>query len=130
MDVKHITGLHANLLTGISIEDLSDNALLRYGGLLIKSFKSSKQVLRKLEAHQAEELKHWTMVKAYTYDEIDNGLKELETRMSVGLEDFGEKSLLGFTELVSNIRYVIYFEKQLDEANYNGDEDNVELIFD
>ena len=128
MDVKKITDLHSRLLTGISIEDLSDNSLLRYGALLISSFKSAKAVLRKLEPQQAAELRHWTEIREYTQKEIDVVLSELECRMAVGIDDFGEKTIISFAELVGKIRYTIYFETDLDK-NAKSDDEMADIEF-
>lgn len=117
MELKKITNLHKNLISGVSIEDLSDMGLLRYGTLILKQFKAAKAALRKLEPHQDAELAHWCYIRDYTNSEVDRVLCELEQRMSVGLEDFGEKALISFTELCGNIRYAIFAENHLDTTH-------------
>lgn len=138
MDVKKITKLHAELLQGISIEDLSNKSLLKLGQILLKQFRGAKSVLRKLEPLQASQLGHWNLVKEFCSSNIDSVLIELEKRMNqvVSLEedlsdDFNDQMLMALVDLVGSIRFAIFDEEQKD--NNNIDEDNLEevsLIFD
>lgn len=131
MDVSKITDLHANLLQGVDISELSHKGLLKYGSLLLKQFKQSKAVLRKIKAEEIAKTQHWILVREHANDEIDLVLQELESRMMVDVEDFTDGILLAFVDLVGSIRVAIFDEEQLDSGDSNEVvAETVQLIFD
>jgi hypothetical protein len=131
MDISKITGLHAELLQGIEIEELSNKGLLKYGSLLLKQFKQSKAVLRKIKPEEIAKTQHWIMVREHANMEIDKVLLELESRMQVDLEDFVDGMILAFVDLVGSIRVSIFDEEQLDnQSEAIPETEEVELIFD
>lgn len=133
MNVEKITQLHAELLSGISIEDLSDRSLLKLGGILLKQYRGSKSVIRKLEAHQVGQLEHWNLVKTICSNDIDTVLVELESRMnSIGGEEdnFNDSMLVSFVDLVGSIRVAIFDEDRLDNQDSVEDTQEITLIVD
>ena len=131
MKIDEITALHADLLQGIDIRELSDKALLRYGSILLKQFRQSKSVLRKIKVEDFNKTQHWVLVREHCNVEIDAVLSELKDRMALDPELFADGMLLNFAELVGSIRVAIFDEEQLDNASVETEEtDDVELIFD
>ena len=128
MDLKNITRMHTELLGGVCIEELSNAALLTYGNMLLKQYRQAKSVLRKLEDSQAKEAAEWAVIREHGYHEIDTVLNELNQRMIVDIEDFGEKMLLKMIDLVAAIRVAMFDEQRLDNAEVD-EQDEVELIF-
>lgn len=131
MNVEKITKLHAELLSGISIEDLSDRSLLKLGGILLKQYRGSKSVIRKLEPHQINQVEHWNLVKTICSNDIDTVLVELESRMnSIGGEEdnFNDGILVSFVDLVGSIRVAIFDEDRLDNQDSVEDTQEITLI--
>lgn len=132
MNIEKITALHSSLMQGISIEELSDKALLRWGGILIKQYRQAKAVLRKLPPEQASQLSHWACIRELCYHDIDSVLNELENRMMSDPENFSDQILLSFADLVSQIRVAIFDESQIDAklADETKEIQDITLIFD
>lgn len=131
MDIKKITKLHADLLQGIEIQELSDKALLKYGTLLLKQFRQAKSILRKLKPEEIQKTTHWVLIREHGNIEIDNVLSELCDRMALDPDSFADGMLLNFAELVGNIRAAVFDEEQLDnKIQETPDVEAVELIFD
>lgn len=130
MNIDKITALHSSLMQGINIEELSDKALLRWGGMLLKQYRQAKAVLRKLPPEQANQLSHWVTIRELCYHDIDNVLSELENRMLSSPEEFADQILLSFADLVSQIRVAIFDESQIDAEEAVGEVQDIKLIFD
>ena len=129
MNRDNIRRLHADLLQGLEIRDLSDKALLKLGGTLLKQFRGAKAILRRLEPHEYHKASHWVAVKEVCSIEIDNLLKELEGRMTEQLDEFSDGLIINFVDLVGNINQALVDEERLDNRDVVPTEEKVELIF-
>ena len=130
MDITKITDLHAQLMQGIDVQELSDKALLKYGGMLLKQYRQAKAVLRKIEPEQIAKTQHWILIREHCNTQIDILLVELNERMLLDPELFADIMLLNFADLVAAIRVAIFDEEQLDNKEETVEEQQVDLIFD
>lgn len=128
MDTKNITRLHQELLQGISIEDLNEKSLLKLGSTLLKQFRGSKAVLRRLEDHEYTKANEWIVIKECCSANIDVVLQELEKRMATDLDEFGGSTIISFCDLVGAIRLALVDEERLDNDT-DDTEAEVNLIF-
>lgn len=127
MDRKNIIRLHSDLLSGLVIEDISEKGLLKLGNTLLKQYRGSKAILRKLEPHQADRAAHWVAVKEICSSNIDVVLSELEQRMMTLIDEFSDGMVIAFIDLVGSINQSMVDEDRLDSAEV--DDTDVELIF-
>ena len=129
MNRDNIKRLHSDLLQGLEIRDLSDKALLKLGGTLLKQFRGAKAILRKLEPKEYHKASYWVAVKEVCSSNIDSLLSELENRMAEQLEEFSDGLIISFVDLVGNINQALVDEERLDNKDIEEPEETVDLIF-
>lgn len=128
MNIEIISELHLQLNQQIKLNELDAKALLSRLTSLLTQYRQAKAIIRKLDCNDGPaELKHWTEIRDFTYNNIDNVISELNQR-AFNPEEFTPAVAIKFADTVAKVRASCWQEIYKDRNSKDDDDGNLDVV--